>query len=147
MWDHDCLLITKLLLTKNALVYLMIASTIPSFIGLLTLGLLPKEGLLWTRWGLYLMMATARLPATLIWTLLPSNVAGRTKKSVTSAIIFIAVCIGNAIGSQTFRAEWAPRYVPALVICGIMYAAQCVLFVLWRLHCKFFLYKNAQPLT
>jgi hypothetical protein len=132
---------------QNALVYLMIASTIPSFIGLLTLGLLPKEGLLWTRWGLYLMMATGRLPATLIWTLLPSNVAGRTKKSVTSAIIFIAVCIGNAIGSQTFRAEWAPRYVPALVICGIMYAAQGILFVLWRLHCKFFLYDNVHPLT
>ncbi|KAH0531310.1 hypothetical protein TsFJ059_000160 [Trichoderma semiorbis] len=59
---------------------------------------------------------------------------GLTKKSVTSAIMFIAVCIGNAIGSQTFRAEWAPRYVPALVICGIMYAVQCILFVLWRLH-------------
>ncbi|KAK4080977.1 hypothetical protein Trihar35433_2082 [Trichoderma harzianum] len=114
--------------------FLMIASTIPSFVGMLTLGLLPKEGLLWTRWGLYLMMATGRLPALLIWTLLPSNVAGRTKKSVTSAIVFIAVCIGNAIGSQTFRAEWAPRYVPALVVCGIMYAVQCILFVLWRLH-------------
>ncbi|KAL6690541.1 MFS general substrate transporter [Trichoderma pleuroticola] len=114
--------------------FLMIGSTIPSFVGMLACGLLPKEGLLWTRWGLYLMMATGRLPAVLIWTLLPSNVAGRTKKSVTSAIMFIAVCIGNAVGSQTFRAEWAPRYVPALVICGIMYAVQCILFVLWRLH-------------
>ncbi|KAL7953390.1 MFS general substrate transporter [Trichoderma compactum] len=114
--------------------FLMIASTTPSFDGMLTLGLLPEEGLLWTRWGLYLIMATDRLPALLIWSLLPSNVAGRTKKSVTSAIMFIAVCIGNAVGSQTFRAEWALIYVPALVICGIMYAEQCILFVLWRLH-------------
>lgn len=114
----------------------MVASTIPAFVGMLALGLLPKDGLLWTRWGLYLMTVTGRLPGLMIWTLLPSNVAGRTKKSVTGAVIFIAYCIGNAIGAQTFRAEWAPRYVPSIIICGIMYATECVLFIIWRFYCK-----------
>ncbi|UKZ47994.1 hypothetical protein TrVGV298_002230 [Trichoderma virens] len=100
--------------------FFMIASTIPPFAGMLALALLPKEGMLWTRWGLYLMTATGRLPGLLIWTLLPSNIAGRTKKSVTSAVIFIAYCTGNAIGAQVFRAEWAPRYIPAIIICGVI---------------------------
>ncbi|EHK22945.1 uncharacterized protein TRIVIDRAFT_150101 [Trichoderma virens Gv29-8] len=114
--------------------FFMIASTIPPFAGMLALALLPKEGMLWTRWGLYLMTATGRLPGLLIWTLLPSNIAGRTKKSVTSAVIFIAYCTGNAIGAQVFRAEWAPRYIPAIIICGVMYAVACVLFITWRLY-------------
>ncbi|RTE69570.1 hypothetical protein BHE90_016046 [Fusarium euwallaceae] len=113
---------------------LMVVSTIPAFVGMLALGLLPKDGMLWTRWGLYLMTVTGRLPGLLIWTLLPSNVAGRTKKSVTGAVMFIAYCIGNAIGAQTFQAKWAPRYVPSMIICGVMYALECVLFILWRFY-------------
>ncbi|KAM0263427.1 hypothetical protein ACHAQJ_001283 [Trichoderma viride] len=98
----------------------MIVSTIPGFVGLLALGLLPMEGMLWTRWGLYLMTATSRLTGLMMWTLLPSNVAGRTKKSVIGTVMFIAYCVGGAIGVQTFRAEWAPRYIPAIILCGII---------------------------
>lgn len=35
------------------LVYLAMISVLPAFAGMLSLALLPKEGLLWTRWGLY----------------------------------------------------------------------------------------------
>ncbi|RAH64131.1 uncharacterized protein BO66DRAFT_444296 [Aspergillus aculeatinus CBS 121060] len=37
--------------------------------------------------------------ARVIWTLLPSNVAGRTKKSSTGTVLFIAYCRGNCIGA------------------------------------------------
>lgn len=125
------------MLTVGALVIFMIISTIPGFVGMLALGLLPKEGLLWTRWGLYMMTATSRLTGLLLWTLLPSNVAGRTKKSVIGSVMFIAYCVGGAIGVQTFRAEWAPRYIPAIILCGTMYGVVCALFIAWRFYCEF----------
>ncbi|KAL6806182.1 major facilitator superfamily domain-containing protein [Trichoderma sp. SZMC 28012] len=114
----------------------MVVSTIPGFVGLLALGLLPMEGtrMLWIRWGLYLMTATTRVTGLLMWTLFPSNVAGRTKKSVIGTVMFIAYCVGGAVGGQTFRAEWAPRYIPALILCGIMYGVVCALFIAWRFY-------------
>ncbi|KAH8736459.1 major facilitator superfamily domain-containing protein [Ilyonectria robusta] len=112
----------------------MVISTIPAFIGMLALALLPKDGMLWTRWGLYLMTVTGNLPGLLIWTFLPSNVAGRTKKSVTGTVIFVAYCVGNSIGAQTFRAEWAPKYIPSIIICATMYALECCLFICWRFY-------------
>lgn len=125
------------MLILTALVLFMIVSTILGFVGMLALGLLPKEGMLWTRWGLYMMTATSRLTGLLLWTLLPSNVAGRTKKSVVGSVMFIAYCVGGAIGVQTFRAEWAPRYIPAIILCGIMYGVVCALFIAWRFYCEF----------
>ncbi|KAJ4864448.1 major facilitator superfamily domain-containing protein [Trichoderma breve] len=82
---------------------LMIISTIPGFVGLLALGLLPTE-------------------------------AGRTKKSVIGTVMFIAYCVGGAVGPQTFRAEWAPRYIPAIILCGIMYGVVIALFIAWRFY-------------
>ncbi|KAJ9156304.1 Major facilitator superfamily transporter [Pleurostoma richardsiae] len=112
----------------------MVICTIPAFTGMMALAFLPKDGLLWTRWGMYLMTVTGNLPGLMIWTLLPSNVAGRTKKSVTGTVMFIAYCTGNSIGAQTFQAKWAPRYIPAIIICGVMYGLECVLFISWRFY-------------
>lgn len=39
-----------------------------------------------------------------------SNTAGFTKKSTTSAILFIGYCAGNIAGPQFFLANEAPRY-------------------------------------
>lgn len=50
----------------------------------------------------------------------PSNVAGKTKQSVISAMILIAYCVGNVAGAQVFkqrmlrdmfRAPWLARFV------------------------------------
>lgn len=102
-------------------------ATIP---GMLVISLTPNQGdLRWLKYAFYLMTVTANLPGTfanqlshhnsallpmlialplglMIWSMLPSNVAGRTKKSVVSSLIFIAYCVGNSIGAQLFRAEW-----------------------------------------
>ena len=47
--------------------------------------------------------------------LITSNIAGRTKKTVVQAVFLIAFCVGNLIGPQTFRNKHAPRYAPALI--------------------------------
>lgn len=71
-----------------------------------------------------------------MWTLLPSNVAGRTKKSVTSTILLIAYCAGNCIGAQVFQSKDAPMYIPAIVICAVMYAIEFILMAVWRFYCE-----------
>ncbi|GME36964.1 hypothetical protein OIDMADRAFT_135607 [Neofusicoccum parvum] len=120
----------------NMRFFFMMISVIPSFVGMLVLALLPKDGLLWTRWGMYLMTVTGNVTGLLIWTLLPSNVAGRTKKSVTSTILFVAYCAGNAAGAQVFRAKDAPRYIPAITVCSAMYGLQFVLMGAWCTYCR-----------
>jgi hypothetical protein len=44
-----------------------------------------------------------------------SNVAGYTKKAVTGATLFVAYCVGNIIGPQTFKDSEAPGYPSAYV--------------------------------
>ena len=39
----------------------------------------------------------------LAWTLIPSNVAGRTKRTLTSFSTFVGYCVGNMVGSQIFK--------------------------------------------
>lgn len=70
---------------------------------------------------------TTNINGLLLWMHVPSNVGGRTKKSAVSSIMFIAYCVGNAGGSQFFRAVDAPRYIPALIACSICLGLECTL--------------------
>lgn len=117
--------------------YIMMASVVPAFAGMLALALLPRQGMLWTRWGCYLITIVGNVAGPMIWTLVPSNIAGRTKKSVTGTVLFIAYCTGNCIGAQVFQAKDAPRYIPAIIICSCMYGLEFVVMFFWRLYCKF----------
>ncbi|KAL5319059.1 hypothetical protein ACEPPN_014129 [Leptodophora sp. 'Broadleaf-Isolate-01'] len=112
----------------------MFASLDPAFTGMVAIALLPNTGNLWPRWFLYQITTFGTLPGLLIWTFLPSNVAGRTKKSVTSALLFIAYCVGNAIGAQVFQAKDAPRYIPGHTVCGVMYGVEFSSMVCWRTY-------------
>lgn len=44
-----------------------------------------------------------------------SNIAGYTKKQVTSALLFTGYCVGNIIGPQTFKESEAPGYHSAYI--------------------------------
>lgn len=48
------------------------------------------------------------LPLSL--SLVASNVAGLTKRSVTSALLFITYCVANIVGPQFFLEREEPRY-------------------------------------
>ncbi|KAF4464782.1 major facilitator superfamily transporter [Fusarium albosuccineum] len=69
-----------------------------------------------------------------IWTFLPSNVAGRTKKTVTATILFIAYCVGNAVGAQMFVASDAPRYIRGLTACAVLYCVEFCSMATWRFY-------------
>ncbi|KAF2770249.1 MFS general substrate transporter [Teratosphaeria nubilosa] len=117
---------------KNLRFYWMMLSLLPAFAGMLALALMDKKSHLWTQWGLYLMTVTGDLPGLLFSTLLPSNVAGRTKKSVTATLLFVSYCAGNAVGVQLFQAKDAPKYIPGLTGCAVLYALQLTLMIFWR---------------
>lgn len=69
----------------------------------------------------------------LAWTLIPSNTAGRTKRTLTSSFTFVGYCVGNMVGSQIFKSTDAPRYVPGTIGCAICFGLEFCLILLWRL--------------
>ncbi len=84
----------------------MMFSVIPAFVGFLVMGLLPNEPQYkWTKWGGYFMTSPYIISTFLAWTLIPSNVAGRTKRTVVSSFTFVGYCAGNMAGSQIFQAK------------------------------------------
>jgi ACS family allantoate permease-like MFS transporter len=49
--------------------------------------------------------------------IIASDVAGYTKKTIVSAILFLAYCAGNISGPQVFFAREAPHYQTGCKIC------------------------------
>lgn len=95
----------------NRRLYIMASSVIPPFIGLIALSMIPNSPAnMWTKWGMYLITVPYVLALFLAWTLIPSNVAGRTKKTIISSATFLGYCVGNMAGSQIFKEADEPRY-------------------------------------
>ncbi|KAI0908141.1 MFS general substrate transporter [Ustulina deusta] len=119
---------------KNLRMYFMMFSVIPPFIGFIILSLLPNEPQYkWTKWGGYVMTVTSVISLFLAWTLIPSNVAGRTKRTLTSSFTFVGYCVGNIVGSQIFNYKDAPRYIPGTIGCAVAFGLEFIVIALWRL--------------
>lgn len=67
------------------------------------------------------------------WTLIPSNIAGRTKRTITSSFTFVGYCVGNMVGSQIFLSKDSPKYTAATTVCAACFGLQFVVCVCWRL--------------
>ncbi|RMY02381.1 hypothetical protein D0868_07997 [Hortaea werneckii] len=117
----------------NRRMYVMAASCIPPFVGLLGMAFLPNTpAYRWTKWGMYFMSVPYVLALFLAWTLIPSNVAGRTKKTLISSATFLGYCVGNMCGSQIFKSEDAPRYIPGTTGASVCLGMEFVLICCWR---------------
>ncbi|KAL8276929.1 hypothetical protein RQP46_010657 [Phenoliferia psychrophenolica] len=106
--------------------------TIPSFAGYLALALVPESTNRWAKYGTLFPGPLFAVSLFLSWSLIPSNIAGRTKKSAVSAITLIAYCAGNAAGAQAFRPKDAPHYRPGLYMSVTAFALCTVLSIFWR---------------
>lgn len=71
--------------------------------------------------------------ANLSMSLITRNVAGASKKTVTTATTFVFFCVGNAAGPQTFREKDAPRYMPAFATALVCYAVCIVIVAVLRI--------------
>lgn len=92
-------------------------------------------------------LSRIKLTSLVIWTFLPSNVAGRTKKTVVATVLFVAYCVGNAVGAQMFVASDAPRYIKGLTACAVLYCVEFLSMGTWRFYCKLSLLPNSMVLT
>ncbi|KXT06642.1 hypothetical protein AC578_8495 [Pseudocercospora eumusae] len=115
--------------------YIMAAACIPPFVGLLAMSMLDDSAEnKWIKWGMYFITVPYVLALFLAWTLIPSNVAGRTKKTIISSATFVGYCVGNMAGSQIFKSKDEPRYVPGTVGACICLGLEFVLICSWRLY-------------
>lgn len=80
-----------------------------SILGWALVGYLPKDQIGWRLFGVFIFGAyAAAFPLSL--SIIATDVAGYTKKTVVSAIMFLAYCAGNISGPQVFLAKEAPFY-------------------------------------
>lgn len=119
---------------KDLRMWFMMFSTLPPFCGFLMMALLPNEAhYKWVKWGGYFMTVPFVVSLFLAWTLIPSNTAGRTKRTLTSSFTFVGYCVGNMTGSQIFKSADAPRYINGTTACAVCFGLQFLLIACWRM--------------
>jgi ACS family allantoate permease-like MFS transporter len=67
--------------------------------------------------------------AGILYSLLASNIAGYTKKSVTGTLFFSANAVANIVSPQTFLSSQAPRYATGVAVTLAAFCINIVLFV------------------
>lgn len=88
---------------------MMIFNTSASMVGMILIWKLPDDNSVGKMVGLCLgSVFAANIPLSL--SIISSNVAGFTKKSTVSALMFAAYCIGNIVGPQFFIPSEDPNY-------------------------------------
>ncbi|PBK61772.1 MFS general substrate transporter [Armillaria solidipes] len=118
---------------KDLRLYIMAFATIPGFVGVLGMAFIETSpSTKWIKWGMYYMIAPFVLSLFLGLSLIPSNLPGRTKRTVTSSFTFVCFCVGNMCGSQIFRSKDAPTYTPGVVGCSICFGLDFLVIVAWR---------------
>ncbi|KAK8016755.1 hypothetical protein PG993_014944 [Apiospora rasikravindrae] len=101
----------------------MIVANLICIIGAAMLVGLPNDAK-WARLVALWLCYFQGLGFSMALTMISSNIAGSTKKQLTSAILFTGYCVGNIIGPQTFRDSEAPNYQSAYIAMLVGYAVK-----------------------
>ncbi|KAJ5288717.1 MFS general substrate transporter [Penicillium angulare] len=121
----------------NQTILFQLAFLIPNIAGTAVLMAVPissstKIGLLIAYWCTLSFWGTT----VLLMSLLSRNVAGQTKKSVSTASLFLAWAVGNMIGPQVFQSKDAPRYFTCFSVHMGCYVGIIILLAILRWHLK-----------
>ncbi|KAJ5388899.1 hypothetical protein N7509_011440 [Penicillium cosmopolitanum] len=125
-------------LVRQTRIFMMILNTTVSMIGMILIWKLGADNQAGKMTGLCLgAVFAANIPLSL--SLISSNVAGFTKKSTVSALMFAAYCIGNIVGPQFFLPKEKPVYAT-----GIKAAMSGLIFGIFFLICLYvyYVYEN-----
>ncbi|KAL4914619.1 major facilitator superfamily domain-containing protein [Aspergillus aurantiobrunneus] len=96
-------------LIPRARILMMIFNVLASMVGMLLVWQLDENNQTGRMVGLTLgAIFAVNIPLSL--SVISTNVAGFTKRSVTSALLFVAYCVGNIIGPQLFLDKEEPAY-------------------------------------
>jgi MFS transporter, ACS family, allantoate permease len=74
------------------------------------------------------MVSMVAAAAGVMYSLLASNIAGYTKKTVAGALFFSSYCVANIISPQAFLATQAPKYQTGIAVSLAMFCVNIVLF-------------------
>ncbi|KAM9906389.1 hypothetical protein OXX79_001591 [Metschnikowia pulcherrima] len=75
-------------------------------------------------------------PVILCWIFMNANIAGSTKKTVTTGLWFMIYAAGNIIGANIFFAEEKPKYTSAMTGLMTSYAGMIALGIGYYFLCK-----------
>lgn len=92
---------------RNARVLLMVFNTTFALVGMVLVYSLRAQAGRMT--GL-IFAATFAVNIPISLSLVTSNISGFTKRSTSSALVFVAYCVGNIAGPQFYLTNQAPRY-------------------------------------
>ncbi|KAB8242424.1 major facilitator superfamily domain-containing protein [Aspergillus flavus] len=65
------------------------------------------------------------------------NIAGYTKRSLSSSGLYIGYCLGNFVGPLCFREQDSPRYVPGFIVTVVTSVIAAVLVFVYRFVCLY----------
>lgn len=94
---------------RSTRIVMMIANCVVGIIGYSLVYKLPEDDRV-ARMACLCLSAVFATNIPLSLSLVTSNVAGMTKRSVVSAMLFVAYCVGNIIGPQFYLASEEPVY-------------------------------------
>ncbi|KAK4868072.1 hypothetical protein LT330_007270 [Penicillium expansum] len=123
---------------KNGRTVIMFLVSAPTLVGIVLLDVLPQSST-WARIvGVWLVLCVPAGYAILL-SLISSNVAGFSKKLMTTSMVFVAFCVANIVSPQLFISTEAPRYGTGLR--GMLVSISLVLF-LCILMCFYYNFEN-----
>ncbi|KAJ6090059.1 hypothetical protein N7467_005275 [Penicillium canescens] len=133
-------------------IIMMILNTAISMIGMLLIWKLDDTNRAGKMTGLCLgSVFAANIPLSL--SLISSNVAGFTKKSTVSSLMFAAYCIGNIVGPQFFIPSEEPSYQTGIkaamagLAFGIFFLICLYVFYIWENRRRDRLYGSPREIT
>ncbi|KAJ5873725.1 uncharacterized protein N7529_002155 [Penicillium soppii] len=139
-------------LVPKSRILMMIFNTAVSMVGMLLIWKLDDDNRAGKMTGLCLGgVFAANIPLSL--SLISSNVAGFTKKSTVSALMFAAYCIGNIVGPQFFLPSEEPSYPTGIkaamsgLAFGIFFLICLYVFYVWENRRRDKLYGSPRELT
>ncbi|KAI9272729.1 major facilitator superfamily domain-containing protein [Phascolomyces articulosus] len=99
-----------------------------TILGLILLLVVPEGGGILS--GIFLAIVGPQY--TIFLTISSVNIAGYTKKSFYMGTITATYCVGNFVGPLLIREDFAPRYMPAMVVLIVVVAITALLFLYLR---------------
>lgn len=127
-----CLVVTWTLSTKwgqGKRIFAIILCYIPGIVGTVLLSVVPLSD---STVGVHLFAVyavnTIATSASILYSLLASNVAGYTKKTIVSSAFFISYSLGNIISPQAFLQSEAPRYTTGIAVTLASFCVNIILF-------------------
>ncbi|OQD97014.1 hypothetical protein PENSOL_c013G02290 [Penicillium solitum] len=116
--------------------FLMIGGLLVALLGGVLIFALPESNRVGRLIGYYLLVGFS-VNFVLSLTLLQSNVAGRTKKTMFASSFFVSYCVGNLIGPQLFFSREAPRYqsgFASMIVCFVVQIA--IVIVMYTVNAR-----------